>query len=83
MFAQMCNETHGEYLWGPPSCLEMLTHFNFIFPVCYSLSEQPQMLPGEQKEKKKFSFGKFVFESSRKSRIVRLSQESGIGMCRI
>lgn len=80
MFAQMCNEAHGEYLWGPPSCLEMLLHFNFIFPMCCSSLSRPRCFQGEQKEKK-FRLVNFSFESSKKSKIVTVSQESSIGVC--
>lgn len=72
MFAQMCNEARGEYLWGPPLCLEMLLHFNFIFPMCCSSLSSPGCFQGEQKGKK-FLFGKLSLESSRKSKIVTVS----------
>lgn len=69
MFAQMCNEAHGEYLWGPQSCLELLLLFDFIFPTCLS----PQNIPDASRGNRELeNFGldlKITFEHPRKPQI--------------
>lgn len=54
--------------------------FQFHLPHVLFLSEPSQMLPGGT-ERKKFPLVNFSFESSKKSKIVTVSQESSIGVC--
>lgn len=68
MFAQMCNEAHGEYLWGPPSCLELLLLFDFIFPVCLSSQNILDVSRGNRELENFWLDLKIAFENPRKSK---------------
>lgn len=68
LFAQMCNEARGEYLWGPQSCLELLL-FSFIYPTCLSPQNIPDASRGNRELEKFWLDLKIAFEHLRKSQI--------------